>query len=56
LMKEDEKKVELDRASAAFIKQMDPAIGVEQGYVDEVIEPSRTREKLIEAFRAAGAF
>jgi propionyl-CoA carboxylase beta subunit len=54
-MKEDERKVELDRASAAFMKQMDPAIGVEQGYVDEVIEPRDTRKKLIEAFQGAGS-
>ncbi len=53
-MKEDERKVEQDKASAAFIKQMDPTIGVSQGYVDEVIDPSQTREKLIEAFRGAG--
>lgn len=54
-LEEDERKAELDRASAAFMRQMDPSIGVEQGYIDEVIEPAQTREKLIEAFRDTGA-
>jgi acetyl-CoA carboxylase carboxyltransferase component len=54
-MKEDERRAELDRASAAFMKQMDPAIGVEQGYVDEVIEPADTRRKLIETFLGASS-
>ena len=49
-LKEDERKAELDRASAAFMKQMDPSLGVEQGYVDEVIRPDQTRNKLKEAF------
>ena len=51
---EEERKAELERASAAFMKQMDPSIGVREGYVDEIIEPSQTRAKLIEAFRGAG--
>ena len=55
-LKEEEKKAELDKASAAFLKQMDPSIGVAQGYVDEVIQPSQTREKLIQAFKGAGVF
>lgn len=55
LLREEERKAELDKASAAFIKQMDPVIGVEQGYVDEVIDPAQTREKLIEAFKTADA-
>lgn len=50
-----DRRVELDRASAAFLKQMDPAIGVSEGYVDEVIDPKQTRAKLIGAFRDAGA-
>jgi len=54
-MKDEERKAELDRASAAFMKQMDPAIGVEQGYVDEVIVPADTRKKLIEAFQSTGS-
>jgi len=49
-----ERKAELERASAAFMKQMDPSIGVGEGYVDEVIEPAQTRAKLIEAFKGAG--
>jgi acetyl-CoA carboxylase carboxyltransferase component len=53
-MKEEERRVELEKASAAFMKQMDPSIGVSEGYVDEVIEPAQTRAKLIEAFRGAG--
>jgi len=52
-LKEDERKAELDKASAAFIKQMDPSLGVEQGYVDEVILPGQTRNKLKEAFKEA---
>ena len=54
-MKDEERKAELEKASAAFLKQMDPSIGVREGYVDEIIEPSQTRAKLIEAFRGAGA-
>jgi acetyl-CoA carboxylase carboxyltransferase component len=53
-MKEEERKAELERASAAFMKQMDPSIGVREGYVDEIIEPTQTRAKLIEAFRGTG--
>jgi acetyl-CoA carboxylase carboxyltransferase component len=49
-LREDERQAELDRASAAFMKQMDPSLGVEQGYVDEVIRPDQTRNKLKEAF------
>ena len=55
-MREEERKAELDRASTAFMKQMDPAIGVQQGYVDEVVQASQTRKKLIEAFTGAGVF
>jgi propionyl-CoA carboxylase beta chain len=54
-MKDEERKAELEKASAAFLKQMDPSIGVREGYVDEIIEPSQTRAKLVEAFRGAGA-
>jgi len=54
-LKEEDRKAELEKASAAFMKQMDPSIGVSQGYVDEVIQPAQTRAKLIEAFSAAGA-
>ena len=54
-LKEKDRRTELDRASTAFMKQMDPAIGVSQGYVDEVIDPAQTRAKLIQAFRDAGA-
>jgi len=53
-MKSEERKSELDRASAAFMKQMDPSLGVSQGYVDEIIDPDQTRTKLVEAFRGAG--
>jgi acetyl-CoA carboxylase carboxyltransferase component len=53
-MKEEERKAELEKASAAFMKQMDPSIGVSEGYVDEVIDPAQTRAKLIEAFRGVG--
>jgi acetyl-CoA carboxylase carboxyltransferase component len=53
-MKEEERRTELERASAAFMKQMDPSIGVREGYVDEIIEPAQTRAKLVEAFREAG--
>lgn len=48
-LKDEARKMELDRGSTDFLKQMDPAIGVTQGYVDEVIDPSQTRAKLIEA-------
>lgn len=50
------RRTELERGSTEFAKQMDPAIGVSQGYIDEVITPRQTRTKLIEAFREAGAF
>ena len=53
-MKDEERKAELEKASAAFVKQMDPTIGVKEGYVDEIIEPAQTRAKLVEAFRGAG--
>jgi propionyl-CoA carboxylase beta chain len=52
---DDARKAELDKSSTEFLRQMDPAIGVSEGYIDEIIAPSETREKLIEAFRAAGA-
>jgi len=54
-MKDGERRAELEKASTAFVKQMDPSIGVREGYVDEIIEPAQTRAKLIEAFRDAGA-
>ena len=54
VMKDDEREAELEKSSAAFVKQMDPSIGVREGYVDEIIEPAQTRGKLIEAFRDAG--
>jgi len=53
-MKGEERRVELEKESAAFVKQMDPSIGVREGYVDEIIDPAQTRAKLIEAFRGAG--
>jgi len=53
-MKEEARKAELDRASTEFLKQMDPSIGVREGYVDEVIAPDQTRAKLVEAFKGAG--
>ena len=53
-MKEEERKEELEKSSAAFMRQMDPSIGVKEGYVDEIIEPAQTRAKLVEAFRGAG--
>jgi acetyl-CoA/propionyl-CoA carboxylase len=55
-LKEEERKAELDRSSAQFLKQMEPSLGVSQGYIDEVISPDQTREKLLGAFREAGAF
>jgi acetyl-CoA carboxylase carboxyltransferase component len=55
-LKEDERKAELERSSAQFMKQMDPSLGVVQGYIDEVIEPGQTREKLVGAFRDSGVF
>jgi len=54
MLKGDERKAELDRSSAQFLRQMDPSIGVSQGYIDEVIEPGQTRAKLVGAFRDAG--
>jgi len=53
-MKEEDRKAELEKESTAFVKLMDPSIGVSEGWVDEIIEPSQTREKLIEAFKGAG--
>jgi len=55
-LKEEQRKAELEKSSAQFLKQMDPAIGVQQGYIDEVIEPSQTRAKLLAAFKQAGVF
>jgi propionyl-CoA carboxylase beta chain len=49
-MKEKERKAEVERVTAEFLKQMDPHIGMERGYIDEVIDPSQTRAKLMEAF------
>lgn len=48
--------MELDRGSSEFLKQMNPSIGVKEGYIDEIIDPSETRAKLIEAFKGAGVF
>ena len=48
------RRTELDRSSNEFLKQMDPSIGVKEGYIDEIIDPSQTRAKLIEAFKGAG--
>ena len=50
------RRVELDRSSNEFVKQMDPSIGVKEGYIDEIIDPSQTRAKLVEAFKGARAF
>ncbi len=55
-LKEEEREAELEKSSAQFLKQMDPAIGVQQGYIDEVIEPGQTRAKLLAAFKEAGVF
>jgi acetyl-CoA carboxylase carboxyltransferase component len=52
----DARQTELDRGSSEFLKQMDPSIGVKEGYIDEIIEPSQTRAKIVEAFRGAGVF
>ncbi len=52
----DARRVELDRGSNEFLKQMDPSIGVKEGYIDEIIDPSQTRAKLVEAFKGAGVF
>ena len=52
-LKEEARQKELDRGSSEYLKQMDPEIGVGQGYVDEVIAPAQTRDKLLEALRAA---
>lgn len=49
-MKEEERKAEVERVTAEFLKQMDPRIGVERGYIDEVIDPSQARAKLMAAF------
>jgi propionyl-CoA carboxylase beta chain/acetyl-CoA/propionyl-CoA carboxylase carboxyl transferase subunit len=49
-MKEEERKAEVERVTAEFLKQMDPRAGVERGYIDEVIDPSQTRAKLMAAF------
>ena len=48
------RRAELDRSSSEYLKQMDPSIGVKEGYIDEIIDPSETRAKLVEAFRGAG--
>ena len=48
------RRAELDRRSSEYLKQMDPSIGVKEGYIDEIIDPSETRAKLVEAFRGAG--
>ncbi len=50
---DEAKQKELDRGSSEYLKQSEPAIGVSQGYIDEIIEPAQTREKLVGAFRAA---
>lgn len=46
---EAERKKETERISSEFLKQMDPMIGVKLGYIDEVISPQETREKLLDA-------
>jgi acetyl-CoA carboxylase carboxyltransferase component len=53
-LKDEERRAEVEKASAVFMRQMDPSIGVSKGYVDEIIEPAQTRVKLIEAFKGAG--
>ena len=53
-LKGEARREELDRGAREYLKQMDPAIGVSQGDIDEVIDPSQTRTKLIEAFRDSG--
>ena len=50
------KQTELDRGSSDYLKQMDPLKGVKEGYIDEIIDPSQTRAKLVEAFKGAGVF
>ncbi|HUH82611.1 MAG TPA: carboxyl transferase domain-containing protein [Nitrososphaerales archaeon] len=50
------KQTELDRGSTDYLKQMDPSKGVREGYIDEIIDPSQTRAKLVEAFKGAGVF
>ena len=50
------KQTELDRGSTDYLKQMDPSKGVKEGYIDEIIDPSQTRAKLVEAFKGAGVF
>lgn len=52
-LKDDARQTELDKGRTEYVKQMDPRIGVSQGYVDEIIDPPQTRAKLIEGFRAA---
>lgn len=52
-LKEEARKEELERGSSEYLKQMDPGIGVSQGYIDEIISPAQTRSKLVEAFRDA---
>ena len=49
-MKAGEREAEVERITAEFLKQMDPRIGVGAGYIDEIIDPSLTRAKLIAAF------
>lgn len=52
-LKDEDRQSELDRGSSEYLKQMDPEVGVSQGYIDEVIDPAQTREKLVGAFKAA---
>jgi len=54
-LREDQRKKERDRISEEFLKQMDPSMGVKLGYIDEIIDPSETRARLISAFRDFGA-
>ncbi len=49
-LKEADRRKEVERISSEFLKQMDPAIGVSLGYIDEIIDPSETRDKLLAAF------
>jgi len=45
----EERRKQTDRLAAEFSRNMNPLLGVEHGYIDEVIDPSQTRSKLISA-------
>jgi acetyl-CoA carboxylase carboxyltransferase component len=53
-LKDDQRKEEYDRISKEFLKDMDPSIGVKLGYIDEIIDPSETRARLVSAFMDSG--